>query len=286
MMLDLNAYLGDLVPRERVYDVSLNRRLAMRVFPNGTRVWVYWRAPAKDARGRTIGVFPQMNAEQALADTSTVLEWSRFSNLPEAELPDDTDFIQTGNFFQLRRREQRIREWATRATAGAAVTLVSILILKWVLSPLFAQDPETVQAKTPLAPPPAQETPGELLAVSKQPVATASEPRIRRATFASDVVEHEPVDALGERIASWPDAPRPVYMFTDLQNLAGHSVYHRWYWQDELQSEVEFEVGSDWRWRVFSRRYIEPGQIGTWVVSIVTGAGDELARYALEVDTQ
>ena len=46
------------------------------------------------------------------------------------------------------------------------------------------------------------------------------------------------------------------------------------------------EVGSDWRWRVFSRRYIEPGQNGTWVVSIVTGAGDELARYALEVDTQ
>ena len=115
--------------------------------------------------------------------------------------------------------------------AGAAVTLVSILILKWVLSPLFAQDPETVQAKTPLAPPSAQETPGELLAVSKQPVATAREPRIRRATFASDVVEHEPVDALGERIASWPDAPRPVYMFTDLQNLAGQSVYHRWYWQ-------------------------------------------------------
>ncbi len=283
-MLDLNAYLGDLVPRERVYDVSLNRRLAMRVFPNGTRVWVYWRAPAKDARGRTIGVFPQMNAEQALADTSTVLEWSRFSNLPEADLPDDTDFIQTGNFFQLRKREQRIRKWATRATAGAAVTLVTILILKWVLSPLFSQDPQIPSAQTPAVPAPPQEVPAELLQVSTTPVAAAREARIRRATFTSDIVEHEPVDALGERIAAWTDLPRPVYLFTDLQNLAGQNVRHRWYWQDELQSEVEFRVDSDWRWRVFSRRNIEPGQSGTWVVTIVTGDGDELARFALEVD--
>ena len=283
-MLDLNAYLGDLVPRERVYDVSLNRRLAMRVFPNGTRVWVYWRAPAQDARGRTIGVFPQMNAEQALADTSTVLEWSRFSNLPEADLPDDTDFIQTGNFFQLRKREQRIREWATRAAAGAAVTLVTILIVKWVLSPLFAQDPEIASVQTPTIPAPPEEVPAELLQVSTTPVAAGREARIRRATFTSDIVEHEPVDALGERIAVGTDSPRPVYLFTDLQNLAGQKVRHRWYWQDELQSEVEFKVDSDWRWRVFSRRNIEPGQSGTWVVTIVTGDGDELARYALEDD--
>lgn len=296
VMLDLNAYLGDLAPRERVYDVRLNRRLAMRVFPNGTRVWVYWRSPAKDTRGRTIGVFPQMSAEQALEDSNTVLEWSRFSNLPEADMPDDADFIQTGNFFQLKKREQRIREWIFRASAGAAVTLTAVLLLKWVLSPLFGHGPGNAVSRSPASVETAAKLAARDTAGSNSLPETATAPaetttdevernaRIRRATFASDVIEHEPVDSLGDKISSWPDKPRPVYLFTDLQNLAGQTVKHRWYWHNQLQTEVGFRVGSDWRWRVSSRRYIEPDQTGTWIVRVVTDGGDELASYSLRVE--
>ncbi len=290
-MLDLNTYLRDLAPRERVYDVRLNRRLAMRVFPNGTRVWVYWRSPARDARGRTIGVFPQMSTEAALEDSNTVLEWSRFSNLPEADLPDDSDFIQTGNFFQLRKRNQRIRQWAARATVGATVTLTAILMLKWVLSPLFADGhaapgtTATTTAGTVAATSgPAQPETDTTLRVSNTRVALREDARIRRATFASDVIDHEPVDSLGDRIVAWPDSPRPVFLFTDLQNFAGQTIRHRWLWRGELQSDVGFEVGSDWRWRVFSLRKIEPDQIGDWEVSIETDTGIVIGRYPLRVD--
>ena len=98
------------------------------------------------------------------------------------------------------------------------------------------------------------------------------------------MIDHEPVDSLGDRIVAWPDSPRPVFLFTDLQNFAGQTIRHRWLWRGELQSDVGFEVGSDWRWRVFSLRKIEPDQIGDWEVSIETDTGIVIGRYPLRVD--
>ena len=101
---------------------------------------------------------------------------------------------------------------------------------------------------------------------------------VARAQFTSAIRDREPVDQL---VVATPFI-REVYFFTDLRNLEGRTVTHRWRYEGRVVSQVPFKVGGP-RWRVNSKKEIDPDQVGDWSVTVVDESGwplyTELFRY-------
>jgi len=101
---------------------------------------------------------------------------------------------------------------------------------------------------------------------STERVATTD--NVRRAVFATDVVEREPIDELKSLTA---DANR-ICFFTEIVDFEGGSITHRWIYGGETAAEVTFDIGGP-RWRVYSSKNLTPDRTGTWTVEIVDGSG-------------
>jgi hypothetical protein len=110
--------------------------------------------------------------------------------------------------------------------------------------------------------------------------ATSPDPawRVMRAQFATSIDNREPVDQVV--VLSPPQAE--VFFFTELGNLEGRTVTHRWEHRGQVVSRVPFEVKGP-RWRVFSKYKLEPDQLGEWSVTVIDESGwplyTELFRY-------
>ncbi|MGH0033961.1 MAG: DUF2914 domain-containing protein [Myxococcota bacterium] len=101
---------------------------------------------------------------------------------------------------------------------------------------------------------------------------------VTRALFTAEVVDREPGDALSHV----PADIGAVFFFTELTDLAGHTVVHRWEWNGQLMAEVSFEVRGP-RWRVWSTKRLLPEWLGDWQVTVVDGGGAVLATRSLTV---
>jgi len=118
----------------------------------------------------------------------------------------------------------------------------------------------TMPAADPAMPPPAV----------SQPAAPAGS--VPRAQFTSGIQDREPVDDL----SNLTNDHTQVFFFTELKNLAGSRVLHRWEYNGQVMAEVPYEVGGD-RWRVWSSKTLDPSWTGEWKVSVVDAAGSTLA---------
>ena len=102
--------------------------------------------------------------------------------------------------------------------------------------------------------------------------------RVARAQFTTAIENREPVN---EVVVLSPPQDE-VYFFTDLRQLQGRTVTHRWEYQGEVLSQKSFDVGGA-RWRVYSKVRMLPGQLGEWSVTVVDESGwplyTELFRY-------
>lgn len=102
--------------------------------------------------------------------------------------------------------------------------------------------------------------------------------RVERAQFATSIDDREPVDQVV--VLSPPQVE--VFFFTELRNLEGRTVTHRWEYQGQVVSNVPFEVKGP-RWRVYSKYILEPDQFGVWSVTVIDQSGwplfTELFRY-------
>jgi hypothetical protein len=95
--------------------------------------------------------------------------------------------------------------------------------------------------------------------------------QVKRATFISSVVEREPVDD----VDSLTTDVDKVFFFTEIIDMAGKTVTHRWMFGGEVVAEVPFEIGGP-RWRVYSSKKLVPGWAGMWKVTVVDDVGKEL----------
>jgi hypothetical protein len=95
---------------------------------------------------------------------------------------------------------------------------------------------------------------------------------VSRAQFTTGVVDREPVDAV-TGVSADTDT---VYFYTELRDLQGTRVTHRWEHDGEPMAEVGFDVGGP-RWRVWSSKQMEPELTGTWRAYVVTEGGSVLA---------
>ena len=91
---------------------------------------------------------------------------------------------------------------------------------------------------------------------------------VERAIFTSQIVDREPVD----EVAVVDTNLQEILFFTELRQLAGRTVTHRWEYEGEVMAEVRFEVGGP-RWRVFSKKSLSPSQTGKWTVVVVDESG-------------
>lgn len=112
---------------------------------------------------------------------------------------------------------------------------------------------------------------GLVLGCSVSPVVAgeqAGKRRVVRGIFTTDIENREPVD----QVLVLTNDHDVIYFFTDLRHFEGETVTHRWEYENNLVSEKKFEVGGP-RWRVYSRKQLNPRMTGRWSVVVTDGKG-------------
>ncbi|MFY0665907.1 MAG: DUF2914 domain-containing protein [Natronospirillum sp.] len=102
---------------------------------------------------------------------------------------------------------------------------------------------------------------------------------VARAIFTTGIEDREPVDQL----ATIPSGLDNVYLFTDLRDFTGQRVMHRWMYNENIESEVGFNVGGP-RWRTWSVKTIPASQSGEWRVDIIDGDGFIVESHYITVE--
>lgn len=92
------------------------------------------------------------------------------------------------------------------------------------------------------------------------------------AQFTTAVENREPVD----QVSFVENDVRSIIFFSDLRQLEGRTVTHRWLHGDVVRAEVAFEVRGP-RWRVWSSKDLLEDWLGDWTVEIVTDDGEVIA---------
>ena len=95
---------------------------------------------------------------------------------------------------------------------------------------------------------------------------------VTRSQFTHDIKDLEPVDTIS---VLTNDQIRIVY-FTEIHDMAGQTVTHRWEFNGKIILEVPIKVGTS-RWRAYSTKTLMPSWIGDWKVSVVDAAGGTLS---------
>jgi hypothetical protein len=122
-----------------------------------------------------------------------------------------------------------------------------------------------------------EEAPVEEAPAEGAPAPAAPE-TVARGLFTLAVADREP----GEAVTRVPADVGEVFFFTELVDLEGRTVVHRWEWNGQVMAEVAFDVGGP-RWRVWSRKALLPEWRGEWSVRVLDDAGAVLAERRLEV---
>lgn len=100
--------------------------------------------------------------------------------------------------------------------------------------------------------------------------------KVSRSHFTSGIKNHEPLDNL----LSLSNQQNIVYYFSELLDLKGKTITHRWEYDGKVIADVTFKVGGN-RWRVWSKKTIFSNWTGEWKVSILNQQGKMLTSNTL-----
>lgn len=100
---------------------------------------------------------------------------------------------------------------------------------------------------------------------------------VARSHFTRGITDREPVDHL-----TTASNINPLYFFTELVDLAGTEVTHRWRFKGQIMADVTFQVEGP-RWRVYSSKELVPEWNGLWTVEVLGPNGDILTRDSISV---
>lgn len=106
---------------------------------------------------------------------------------------------------------------------------------------------------------------------------------VGRAQLTTNVVNREPVDELGQSVRTATSRGDYIYFFTDIRDLAGQTITHRWEYGGSVVMSLPFRIGGN-RWRVFSRKSIAADRTGPWSVTAIGPGGNVLARAAFTAE--
>jgi len=91
----------------------------------------------------------------------------------------------------------------------------------------------------------------------------ADDGQVARAMFTTRIEDREPAD----RVLVLEDKYKRVYFFTDLRDLQGREITHRWEHNGRVVFEKTFAVKGP-RWRVYSTLQLDDSSLGRWTVIV------------------
>jgi len=95
---------------------------------------------------------------------------------------------------------------------------------------------------------------------------------VPRALFTLTISNREP----GEELTEFTADQRKVIFFTELGDLTGQRVIHRWEHNGKVMAEVGIDVGGS-PWRAYSVKKLRPDWVGECTVSVVDSQGRVLS---------
>ncbi len=95
---------------------------------------------------------------------------------------------------------------------------------------------------------------------------------VPRARFTTGIADREPVDDLGSDFNITPEQYDKIYYFTELRNLTGQTVVHKWLRDGKIEATVTFDVGGP-HWRVYSSKLMGASMTGDWSVRVEDASG-------------
>ena len=107
--------------------------------------------------------------------------------------------------------------------------------------------------------------------------------RVPRSQFTTGIRKREPIDRVGPVIRGDGHSLIRLYYFTELRDMNGETVTHRWEYEGKVASSVRFKVGAD-HWRVYSNKGLSPSMTGHWKVAVIDSRGNPIAddQFAYE----
>lgn len=106
-----------------------------------------------------------------------------------------------------------------------------------------------------------------------QTLENISSSNVARAQFTTGIEAREPIDRVGLVFSADGEPIRTLYYFTELVNMSGETVTHRWVHDGVIVAEIPFHIGGD-RWRVYSSKDLTPMMEGQWQVVVTDTQGD------------
>ena len=96
---------------------------------------------------------------------------------------------------------------------------------------------------------------------------------ISNAEFAMEIKDRTPLNIIEELDNSFGK----IYFFTNIRNLQGQSIRHRWIYKNKVMAEVEFDINGP-RWRVWSSKTLWPTWLGEWSVEVLNANSEVLYK--------
>ena len=96
---------------------------------------------------------------------------------------------------------------------------------------------------------------------------------ISNAEFAMEIKDRTPLNIIEELDNSFGK----IYFFTNIRNLKGQSIRHRWIYKNKVMAEVEFDINGP-RWRVWSSKNLWPTWLGEWSVEVLNANSEVLYK--------
>jgi len=87
---------------------------------------------------------------------------------------------------------------------------------------------------------------------------------ISEAVFSLSVEDRVPIDIIEEL----DNSLGKIYFFTNIRNLKGEHLTHRWIYDGKVMADVRFEIRGP-RWRVWSSKNLWHTWIGEWRVQVL-----------------
>ena len=96
---------------------------------------------------------------------------------------------------------------------------------------------------------------------------------ISNAEFAMEIKDRTPLNIIEELDNSFGK----IYFFTNIRNLKGQIIRHRWIYKNKVMAEVEFDINGP-RWRVWSSKNLWPTWLGEWSVEVLNANSEVLYK--------
>ena len=94
---------------------------------------------------------------------------------------------------------------------------------------------------------------------------------ISNAEFAINVIDRTPINIVEEL----DNSLGKIYFFTNIRNLEGTSISHRWIYNNKVMADVVFDIKGP-RWRVWSSKNLWHTWTGNWIVEVLTSENEVL----------